>query len=1074
MARTALLVALVTLLAAVPASADGLGGLGGLGEGSLAGATISLNGTEIGTGWQIFREVVGGQDGYIYAVRASDGQLRRYRDGARDGSKSWSVSILDIDWHTKFAKVSCGADGRLYCVKPDGNLVCMVNQGNGWMLDSGKTTIAGSWTVFREIVGGHDGIIYGVSTAGNLHYYKDLARDGTKSLGPNWGAKIGGPGWDAFPHVFGGWRGIIYAVRADGKLRIYRDLARDGSTQWEVVDNIGSGFDAYDTFCGGEDGVFYARKPSGTLHIFRVDFPNIGSSGGSVNIPNATVSTMASATPTLDGATWTNNGAPKLAGHWAGLDSIFGSSDGILYARVANSGDLRLYRNKNTDGTAAWANGTKIGADFNRFTKLFGGWNGRIYGIEPDGTLRYFVDNGRDGTSNWGAQNVPIGAGWNTFHKVFGGQDGIIYAIGNDNYLYCYVHKPDAPAGKQWSCSTDAQRRLGWKTAFAHVFGGQNGLIYCVKADGKMRVYLDRSRDGSLDMVYREDIASGFIGYTSMWGGDDGIFYGQKSNGDVDIFKVTFGGSAFASVSVSQNAASVTLGYGGNSVTLNGDWVNGSCSSGVKIRSPFGDVDMIDCGLTVDTTKKLVLGHAKLKLPLAGALKNATGIDVTLPDAEIKLGYGRDLGALTINGTTWQTEPDNFYLYCRRNGQASIQFGAMNLTIGPGGSEYMLDLKRFNFFIGATVNLPPIDGNGFVGLFLGNPLNMTLEREFRTDFNTTTRTPKTLPVHMMIGGGCSIPTLPLAGQRNVYLNIDRDGDGKTIFSGDPVTDMAFAIEGNISLSLGTYGIGFSVPLATGAVYVDLGAADGFEVLVSGTSGVDNFFAGTPFEEFGVGGETREFDARLSKTSCMIETRYASPQLAGFRLLDVTATIAKPGGLRAVGKFPWPGSAAELSGTFTGPHDFVLTGTQDSPISHAALTLTSTSSSKSLRAQGWLKLGNTKFTLDRTINAPNVTIWTDWAGAKVSNIRFPPLAPDPLPDPPALVQGSVGGSVRCGVNPATGKLIGRANLTATVQVRNGITDSFTSKTVTLNDLSVNSDGEVSFTVEGHSFTIKVTD
>ena len=1052
----------------VPASADGLAGLG---EGSLAGATVALNGPQIGSGWNAFHEVVGGADGKMYALKADDGELRVYHDRNRNGTADWRMAKPATGWQTKYAKISCGADGRLYCVKPDGYLVCEVYTGDGFAPGSGATNIARNWNTFEHIVGGHDGVIYGVSKAGNLHYYKDLARNGGKSYGPNWGARIG-EGWDMFRYVFGAWRGIIYGVKPDGSMCIYRDLNRDGTRTWDLIENVGgTRWSAYDMFWGGEDGVIYARKPSGTLHIFRIEFPNLADDAPAPTpvppMPNAAPSSFSTAVPTLD-PVWVNNGQPQLAGHWNGLNQIIGGNDGIVYARVASNGDLRYYKNKNTDGTAAWAGGSKIAGNFNRFSKLFGGWHGRIYGIEPDGTLRYFVDNARDGSSNWGANGIAIGTGWDTFLAVFGGHDGVIYAIGNDDYLYCYIHKPDAPEGEQWFKSTEKKR--GWKSVFAHVFGGQNGIIYCVKRDGKMRVYRDKSRNGSMDMDYREDIGTGFVGYTSMWGGDNGVFYGQKTNGDIDVFKCTFGGAAFANVSVTQTSSSVSLGFGGSSVALNGNWVNGALSGACKIRGPFGDVDMVDCALTVDLSKKLVLGHAKLNLPKAGPLKDATGINLTMPDAEVKIGYGRDLGSLVINGTTWETEPDNFYLYFRRNMQGSISFGPVSLTVGPGGNEFTLDLKRFNFFMGGTVNLPPIDGNGFIGLFLGNPLNITLKRGFRTDFNSTARVTKTLPVHMMIGGGAGIPTLPLAGQRDMYLNIDRDGDGKTIFEGDPVTDIAFAIEGSLSLSLGTYGIGLSIPMAVAAAYVDLGAPGGFEILVSSKSGLENIFEGTPFEEFGTGGETKEYDAKLSHNSCLVETRYATAQLAGFRLADLTATIAHPGGFRVVGKFPWPGSDVVMSGTLTGPQAFVLTGNQSTPISNATLNLTSTNSSKTLSASGWVKLAGKSFTLNTSIHAPSETIWSNWVAAKTPSIRFPPLAPAPLPDPPALIQGSVSGNVRVGINPASGALLGRANITVTAGVRAGITDSFINKTFNFSDLAVDTNGRVSFTIEGQSFTV----
>lgn len=45
-----------------------------------------------------------------------------------------------------------------------------------------------------HILGNENGVIYVVTPAGDLLFYKDLAQDGTENWAGN-GVKIGGPGW---------------------------------------------------------------------------------------------------------------------------------------------------------------------------------------------------------------------------------------------------------------------------------------------------------------------------------------------------------------------------------------------------------------------------------------------------------------------------------------------------------------------------------------------------------------------------------------------------------------------------------------------------------------------------------------------------------------------------------------------------------------------------------------------------------------------------------------------------------------------------------------------------------------
>jgi hypothetical protein len=56
----------------------------------------------------------------------------------------------------------------------------------------------------------------------------------------------------------------------------------------------------------------------------------------------------------------------------------------------------------------------KIGSGWGDFTHLVSGGDGILYASTPDGSLLFYRDMARDGTSNWayGGTGQTIGSGW--------------------------------------------------------------------------------------------------------------------------------------------------------------------------------------------------------------------------------------------------------------------------------------------------------------------------------------------------------------------------------------------------------------------------------------------------------------------------------------------------------------------------------------------------------------------------------------------------------------------------------------------------------------------------------------
>lgn len=172
-----------------------------------------------------------------------------------------------------------GDDVSIYMIDDDGDLKWFrdVEEPAGalrWAPGSGRRIGLG-WD-FAQVFAGGDGVIYGIHENGDLLFYRDELRDGSNGRfaetgwSPASSAKIGW-GWE-FAHVFSSGDGVIYAIRENGDMHWYHDLARDGSndasdnTGWDPRGGIqiGGGWD-YRVVFAGRDGVIYGVSESGEL-----------------------------------------------------------------------------------------------------------------------------------------------------------------------------------------------------------------------------------------------------------------------------------------------------------------------------------------------------------------------------------------------------------------------------------------------------------------------------------------------------------------------------------------------------------------------------------------------------------------------------------------------------------------------------------------------------------------------------------------------------------------------------------------------------------------------------------------
>ena len=137
---------------------------------------------------------------------------------------------------------------------------------------------------------------------------------------------------------------------------------------------------------------------------------------------------------------WANGGVGQEIGTgWQRFRTVLASEDGQLFAFMAD-GTLRWYKWVVTNpatGAGSWAGGGTgpvIGTGFNAYPRLFGGWDGVIYGVDDNGTMwwfQYTAGNGSGGGAAWANNGVPvnIGSGWKEIKRLWADPAGVIFGV---------------------------------------------------------------------------------------------------------------------------------------------------------------------------------------------------------------------------------------------------------------------------------------------------------------------------------------------------------------------------------------------------------------------------------------------------------------------------------------------------------------------------------------------------------------------------------------------------------------------------------------------------------------------
>ncbi|ULH15009.1 hypothetical protein MF271_13720 [Deinococcus sp. KNUC1210] len=234
--------------------------------------------------------------------------------------------------------------------------------------------------------------------------------------------------------------------------------------------------------------IIYGILPGGDLNWYR---HNANLTGGGLQ----------------DAGSWNASSGKTVGIGWNGMKEVFPGDNGVIYAITPN-GDLKWYKHTaNLTGgglqdAGSWnaSSGKTVGIGWNEFVKVFSGGNGVIYGILPNGDLKwyrhtaYLTGGGLQDAGSWNpTSGKTVGIGWNGFKDVFSGGNGIIYGILPNGDLKWYRHAAYLTGGGlqdagSWNPTSGKTVGVGWN-GFNQVFSTGKGIMYGILPNGDLKWY---------------------------------------------------------------------------------------------------------------------------------------------------------------------------------------------------------------------------------------------------------------------------------------------------------------------------------------------------------------------------------------------------------------------------------------------------------------------------------------------------------------------------------------------------------------------------------------------------------
>lgn len=182
-------------------------------------------------------------------------------------------------------------------------------------------------------------------------------------------------------------------------------------------------------------------------------------------------------------ATWSPGVGRQIGDGFGQFADVLAAQDGRIFCRTGD-GRMLSYRYAVTNpatGEGQWADGagTQIGSGFQRFPRIFGGWDGVLYCQDADGGLWRYQHTG----SGWVNGNGElIGTGFKPYQTLTAGPDGVIFGVLQGGWLHWWRYRDET---RRWdNGGAPLSIGSGWGEGFhKQMLSDNEGCVYAVAVD---------------------------------------------------------------------------------------------------------------------------------------------------------------------------------------------------------------------------------------------------------------------------------------------------------------------------------------------------------------------------------------------------------------------------------------------------------------------------------------------------------------------------------------------------------------------------------------------------------------
>ncbi len=205
-----------------------------------------------------------------------------------------------------------------------------------------------------------------------------------------------------------------------------------------------------------------------------------------------------------------------------------------------------------------WEGPKQVGNGWQGFSQIIPAGLSGIYGLSPDGSLKWYRHDGfADGTFKWkgpvdvgkgtsvsvqsGGSGGPLGlkrtvkltGGWNSYKKIVAGGDGVLYGIGADGSLHWHRHQDYQDTAAQPKWSDPLVVGSGWQN-FVQVFSTGEGVIYGVKPTGELLWYRHKGYlTGQVIWEGPKQVGTGWANFKKIFSPGAGMIYALQTDGSL-------------------------------------------------------------------------------------------------------------------------------------------------------------------------------------------------------------------------------------------------------------------------------------------------------------------------------------------------------------------------------------------------------------------------------------------------------------------------------------------------------------------------------------------------------------